>query len=269
MAGIGLFDSGVGGLTVARQLVKELPGVPLLYFADLRRQPYGPKPLDTIRGYALEITGFLEARGADLVLMACNTSTAAALAEARARHRIPVMGVIEPGSRHAARLTRNGRIGVIGTEGTTSARAYTRAITAVKPEAQVWEQPCPLYVSLVEKGEWDTPFTREVTREYLQPLVKAGVDTLVLGCTHYPPLEGVIREVMGDGVALVDPAEEAAREASRVLRVSSPQTLEAAASGAGRAEHLFFVNGDPERFRRVGELVFGGPLAKIVPVYMA
>ncbi|HUO51035.1 MAG TPA: glutamate racemase, partial [Gemmatimonadaceae bacterium] len=185
-APIGVFDSGLGGLTVVHELRRQLPAERLIYFGDTARVPYGPKSPDTVRRYAAEITEWLIAQGVKAVVVACNTATAHALPMLRERFPLPVIGVIEPGARAAVRASASGRIGVIGTSGTIASGAYERAIRALRPGAEVTSRACPLFVPLVEEGWLDTPATRLVADEYLRPLAEHGCDALVLGCTHYP-----------------------------------------------------------------------------------
>ncbi|MEP6691708.1 MAG: glutamate racemase, partial [Gemmatimonadaceae bacterium] len=216
-APIGVFDSGIGGLTVVRELMRQLPTESIIYFGDTARVPYGPKSPDTVCRYSLEIAGWLRDHGVKAIVVACNTATAHALPVLRERVDLPIIGVIEPGARAATRTSRTHRIGVIGTAGTIASGAYQRAIHALSPTAVVDAIACPLFVPLVEEGWLDTDATRLIAREYLEPLVGERVDTLVLGCTHYPLLKPLIAETMGDGVALIDSAAETAAETARVL----------------------------------------------------
>jgi len=216
-APIGVFDSGVGGLTVVRELLRQLPAESILYVGDTARVPYGPKSPDTVRRYSREIADFLCEQGVKAVVVACNTATAHALESLRAELPVPVIGVVEPGARAAVAASRSRHIGVIGTAGTINSFAYERAIRAMAPDAVITSRACPLFVPLVEEGWTDHEVTRLVAREYLQPLANAGVDTLVLGCTHYPLLKPLIAEVLGPDVRLIDSAEETAAETRRVL----------------------------------------------------
>ena len=219
-APIGVFDSGIGGLTVVRELMRQLPNESIIYFGDTARVPYGPKSPDTVVRYSREITEFLRGEGVKAVVVACNTATAHALPTLRAENDLPIVGVIEPGSRAAARATKTKRVGVIGTQGTIRSGAYERAITSVEPGANITALACPLFVPLVEEGWLDTEATRLIAREYLGPIADADVDTLVLGCTHYPLLRDVLanvaHEITGREIAVVDSASamaQAAREA--------------------------------------------------------
>src|SRR6058998_1896375 len=205
-APLGVFDSGIGGLTVARAVFERLPRESVIYFGDTARVPYGPKSPDTVRRYSGEILAYLLQRGVKAVVVACNTSTAHALGFLQERSSVPVVGVIEPGARAAVAATKTGTIGVIGTAGTIASGAYERAIKALRPDARVYSQPCPLFVPLVEEGWFEHPAAELIARDYLAPLQRAKVDVLVLGCTHYPLLKPLLARVMAGGpdVKLVD-----------------------------------------------------------------
>jgi glutamate racemase len=262
-APLGVFDSGIGGLTVARALFARLPRERVIYFGDTARVPYGPKSPDTVRRYSAEILAYLVHRGVKAVVVACNTSTAHALEFLRERATVPVVGVIEPGARAAVQASRSGRIGVIGTAGTVASGAYERAIRALRPDAVVTAVACPLFVPFVEEGWFDHPATELVAREYLAPLQRAGIDALVLGCTHYPLLKPLLARVMGPDVALIDSAAETANAVAREL---ASRGLEAPAGAS--PEHRFVVSDDEPRFRRVGELFLGERLSdvEVVPL---
>lgn len=254
-APIGVFDSGLGGLTVARELMRQLPGEGLIYFGDTARVPYGPKAPTTVRRYSREIASFLEHEGVKAIVIACNTATAHALSMLRSELRVPVIGVIEPGARAAARGTRTGNVGVIGTAGTIRSGAYDRAIRELAPDARITAQPCPLFVPLVEEGWLDKEATRLIAREYLHPLVEAGVDTVVLGCTHYPLLKPVLVDVLGQHVLLIDSAAETAAETRRVL---AERGLEAAPTG--EPLRRFVASDDSSQFLRLGQRFLGHAL---------
>jgi glutamate racemase len=215
---IGVFDSGIGGLTVLRELLARLPGESFVYFGDTARVPYGNKSADTVRRFSSENLKLLLERGVKMVVVACNTATADALPQLQSEFKLPIIGVIQPGVRAALAATKNGRIGVIGTSGTVRSMAYQNAILALKPDARVVSKACPLFVPLVEEGWTDTPVTRLVVEEYLKPYAELNIDTLVLGCTHYPLLKPVIASFLGEGVKLVDSAIEIAREVDEVLK---------------------------------------------------
>lgn len=257
-APIGVFDSGIGGLTVVRAIHALLPHESTLYLGDTARVPYGSKSPATVRRYALEILAWLEERDVKAVVVACNTATAHALDELRAVARVPVIGVIESGARAAAAVSRGGAVGVIGTAGTILSGAYGRALRRIRPELQVVEQACPLFVPLVEEGWFEHPATRLVAEEYLEPLRRAGVDTVVLGCTHYPMLSELIGQVLGPGVTRIDSAQETARELAQVL---AAQGLEAPAGAPVR--HRWAATDDVARFARVGTLFVGEALPEI------
>src|SRR2546427_4656962 len=218
-APLGVFDSGIGGLTVARALFERLPKESVIYFGDTARVPYGPKSPDTVRRYSAEILAYLLRRGVKAVVVACNTSTAHALGYLREPSAVPVVGVIGPGARAAVRATKTRTIGVIGTAGTIGSGAYERAIKALRPDARVYSQPCPLFVPLVEEGWFEHPAAELIARDYLAPLQRAKVDVLVLGCTHCPLLKPLLARVMagGAGVELVDSAEGTATAGSKGL----------------------------------------------------
>ena len=255
---IGVFDSGLGGLTVGRAIMDRLPDESLIYFGDTARVPYGPKSPDTVRRYSREIGQFLLGEGVKAIVVACNTATAHGLAALRAELPIPVLGVIEPGARAAVAAAPSGRIGVVGTAGTIRSGAYERAIRELSPEAKIVSQACPLFVPLVEEGWTIHEAARIVAREYLTPLQEEGVDALVLGCTHYPHLKTVIREALGSGVRLVDSAVETADELARVL----DQRGLRAASGA-EARHRFIASDDPRQFLRLGARFLGHPIENV------
>lgn len=227
-APIGVFDSGVGGLTVARAIRDQLPHESLLYIGDTAHSPYGPKPIAQVRALALEALDFLVDQGVKMLVIACNTASSAMLRDARERYDVPVVEVIQPAVRRAVASTRTGRVGVLGTAGTINSRAYDDAFAAA-PELSLFTQACPRFVEFVEAGVTSGPELLEVASEYLRPLQEAHVDTLVLGCTHYPFLKGAISYLMGEGVALVSSDVETANDVYRVL-VS--RQLERTAAGA-------------------------------------
>lgn len=255
---IGIFDSGVGGLTVLKEIVRAVPQEDTLYFGDTARVPYGTKSPATVVRYSEEITAFLVKRDIKLLVVACNTASAVALDELKKHYPIPIVGVIEPGARRAAAVTSSGKVGVIGTEGTIKSSAYAKAIKRINPEIEVLTRACPLFVPLAEEGWVDNDITRMTAHSYLDGLRDAGVDTLVLGCTHYPLLKGVIAEVMGPGVKLVDSAEETARTVADILRSQGllrPDTEQ--------GNHHYFVTDVPAGFIRVGNRFLGGRLGDV------
>lgn len=258
---IGVFDSGIGGLTVVREIFRKLPREAVVYFGDTARVPYGSKSAQTVRTYALQNCLFLRSQDVKAIVIACNTASAVALDVVRRCFDLPVIGVIEPGAQAAVQATRNGRIGVIGTVGTIATGAYVQAIRRLNPEMMVFSQPCPLFVPLVEEGWLDREVTRLVAGEYLAPLRAQGVDTLILGCTHYPLLKGVISEVMGDRVQLIDSAEATARELRQLLRRENLQN-----DSPNSAVHRFFISDFPYRFQEVGEKFLGEKLPQVSQV---
>ena len=215
-APIGIFDSGVGGLTVARAILDQLPHESTLYLGDTARGPYGPRSLAEVRTFALESLDFLVEQGVKAIVIACNTASAAMLRDARERYSVPVIEVIQPAVRRAVAATRSGHIGVIGTQATIDSKAYVDAFAAA-PQLKITSVACPLFVEFVERGETSGPEITEIARRYLAPIMAAEVDTLVLGCTHYPLLTGIISYVMGNNVSLVSSAEETAKDLYRVL----------------------------------------------------
>ncbi len=250
-APIGIFDSGYGGLTVARAVLDQLPHESIAYLGDTARAPYGPRPIAQTRRFALECLDRLVQHGVKLLVIACNTASAAVLHDARERYDIPVVEVIRPAVRRAAAATRNNIVGVISTTGTHQSRAYVDAFAAA-PHITVFSQPCPRFVEFVEAGVTSGPELLGVAREYLEPVQEAGADTLILGCTHYPLLTGVISYVMGERVTLVSSAEETAKDVYRVL---SDQGLLASETGTG--SHGFSTTGDPVVFARLARRFLG------------
>ena len=256
---IGVFDSGVGGLTVARALMDLLPDERIVYYGDTARGPYGPRDLGEVRQFTGEIVDWLAAQETKLVVAACNTATAAALETDPLPFSVPVVGVITPAVDAAVRATRNSRIGVIGTEGTISSGAYERAVTAAAPDVKLFSEACPDFVELVEAGRTTDSEVLEAAADRLAPLVAADVDTLILGCTHYPLLTGVLSYVMGPDVTLVSSAEETARRV--FVRLVDEGLLAHAAS----AEHRFISSGDPAVFAGLASR-FLGPRISVVDV---
>lgn len=257
---IGIFDSGVGGLTVLKELRRQLPGEELVYLGDTARVPYGTKSPATVLRYALEAAAFLVKRRVKMLVVACNTASSVALAELERHFSLPVIGVIEPGARKAAALTRNRRVGVVGTEGTIKSGAYARAIQAHDPRIEVVAAACPLFVPLAEEGWAGHAVARTIAAEYLAPLAARGIDTLVLGCTHYPLLKGVLHQVLGPAVQLVDSAEETARLVAMLL-----DERQLRRQGLPAGPH-YFVTDVPTRFERVGGEFLGAPLLGVEQV---
>jgi glutamate racemase len=246
---IGVFDSGVGGLTVFKEMERALPGESLVYLGDTARVPYGTKSAETVVRYSLEAMRFMRHQEVKMVVVACNTASSVAIEAMAAEDGVPVLGVILPGAHRAAEISKSGRIGVIGTRATIGSGAYERAILAKRPEAEILSKPCPLFVPLAEEGWTDNDIALHVAEQYLLPFKEAGVDVLVLGCTHYPLLKDVIGRVMGEGVKLVDSAESTAEEVRRRIGGEG--------GPAGSAEHRFFVTDMPEPFQAVAERFLG------------
>ncbi|MCW2854538.1 MAG: murI [Marmoricola sp.] len=256
-APIGIFDSGFGGLTVARAVIDQLPHESVLYLGDTARQPYGPKPIGEVREYALECLDHLVDVGVKMLVIACNSASAAMLRDARERYDVPVVEVILPATRRAVAATHTGRIGVISTRATADSQAYDDAFAAA-PQVVLTTQACPRFVEFVEQGVTGGPELLAAAHEYLDPLVAADIDTLVLGCTHYPLLTGVISYVMGDGVTLVSSAEECAKDVYRVL---TERGLEQAAGTT--PQHRFLTTGQPEDFAVIGRRFLGPELESV------
>jgi len=257
-APIGVFDSGVGGLTVARAVLDQLPHEPVLYVGDTARGPYGPRPLAEVRAFALEVMDHLVDQGVKLLVIACNSASAACLRDARERYDVPVVEVVLPAVRRAVAATRNNRVGVIGTRATIGSRAYDDAFAAA-PHIEVSSAACPRFVEFVERGDTHSRELIAAAEDYLAPLTAAGVDTLVLGCTHYPLLTGVISLVMGDGVTLISSAEETAKDVHHVLvreRLERDDALPP-------PEHVFLSTGDPEPFGRLGRRFLGPEVGSV------
>ncbi len=249
---IGLFDSGIGGLTVARRVMDLMPQENTVYFGDTARVPYGSKSSRAVIEYSLEAAAFLQSLGVKLIVIACNTASAVALDHVRSAASVPVIGVIQPGADAAADATRNGRIGVIGTEGTVRSEAYQRALLARNPTLSVVAHPCPLFVGLAEEGLDGHPATMLLAREYLEPLLRASIDALILGCTHYPILHETIAAVAGDRVTLVDPglatADAVRGELTRLGLINQSATT---------ARHSYYLSDFPHKFIEVGERFLG------------
>ena len=255
---IGVFDSGVGGLTVARALIDRLPHESIVYYGDTARTPYGPRDAAEVRSFAMEIADYLVVEGVKMLVVACNSMSSAGLDHIRARFpEMPIVEVIEPAVRGALRATKNGRIGVIGTELTISSGAYERAIAAAGRDVVVTSAACPRFVEFAERGQ-DTGAELIVAQDYLEPLRRAGVDTVILGCTHYPLLSGVIQFVMTRDVALISSADETAHSVFEVLAQRDM------ARGPGvPPEYRFVSSGNTEQFERVGRKFLGPEITKV------
>ncbi len=246
-APIGVFDSGVGGLTVAREIMRNLPNEKIVYFGDTARVPYGTKSKATVLRYSRQIVRFLRTQEVKAIVVACNTATALALDDIEKELDIPIVGVVRPGARVAVETTRNKRIGVIGTEATINSHIYRTYIQHMDPEVSVFGKPCPLFVSLVEEGWIKDPITEAVARRYLAELQEKDIDTLILGCTHYPLLRSMVGRIMGEGVTLVNPAYETAQALKRLLR---EQGLTSDGTEDEEFPYRFFVSDAAEKFSR-------------------
>jgi glutamate racemase len=257
-APVGVFDSGIGGLTVVREMISQLPNESIIYFGDTARVPYGPKSPDTVLRYSREITSYLKDEGVKALVIACNTATAHALPALRREFDLPIVGVIEPGARAAASATKTKHVGVIGTAGTIRSRAYEKEIRKLLPDAAITAQACALFVPLVEEGWVDTEPTRAIARNYLAPLVAAEVDTLVLGCTHYPLMKTVIGNVVGRDVRLIDSAHETAREAGEVLRTNGIDN-----KTPNDARYRFIASDAPDTFLSLGQRFLGSAIDRV------
>jgi glutamate racemase len=257
---IGVFDSGIGGLTVLHRIIEALPKENTVYLGDTARAPYGTKSVETVLRYSFENSEFLLEKGVKLLVVACNTSTAIALGPVRERLAIPVIGVIEPGVRRAIKTSRSKKVGVIGTDATIQSGAYTRALKTADATVEVYSRACPLFVPLVEEGWTDNTVVDLTVKNYLGSFKQSGIDTLILGCTHYPLLKRAIRKFMGKGVRLVDSAEEVALEVTALLRRHS------LARKTGKGAHGFFVTDAPERFIKVGQRFLGEKVESAVRI---
>ncbi|MGI8466844.1 MAG: glutamate racemase [Pyrinomonadaceae bacterium] len=265
---IGIFDSGVGGLTVYRALHERLPNERFVYLGDTARVPYGTKSLATVERYAIENSLFLASRGIKILVVACNTASALALPKIRAAVGIDVVGVIGPGARKAAKLAKN-KIGVIATEATVSSHAYKKAIEKISPRIKVIETSCPLFVPLAEEGWTNEPETRSIAKKHLEKILKAKVEALVLGCTHYPILRDVIADTVGKNVILIDSGEACAEETAVLLaekNLASAETKRKKTRRLGDDLDHFYVTDAAERFARVAERFLGAKPAKLEAV---
>ena len=247
-APIGVFDSGVGGLTVVKEMMRALPEESIIYYGDTARVPYGSKSAETITAYSRQIARFLMSQEVKAIVVACNTASAYALDELEKEMDIPIIGVVKPGAKVAADATQNGKIGIIGTEATVGSKIYSRYINKIKPDAEVLGKACPLFVPLVEEGLLHDPVTDEIAMRYLSSLIDSGIDTLILGCTHYPLIRSTVGKIMGDKVTLVNPAYETARELRELLEEKNLLNTEKPALGVN--QYQFFVSDAAEKFIR-------------------
>lgn len=247
-APIGVFDSGVGGLTVAREIMRQIPNEKIVYFGDTARVPYGSKSKDTVTKYSKQIVRFLRTQNVKAIVIACNTASAYALDEIEKEIDIPIIGVVRPGAKVAVDATKNGKIGVIATEGTISSQIYSTYIKQINENMNVIGKACPLFVPLVEEGLLVDPVTDEIAMRYLSELIDRDIDTLILGCTHYPLIRSTVGKIMGDKVTLVNPAYETARELKELLE--SEDLLNKKEIELGENKYRFFVSDGAEKFKR-------------------
>lgn len=265
-APIGVFDSGLGGLTVAREIMRQMPEERMIYFGDTARVPYGNKSKETVTRFSRQIVRFLQSQQVKAIVVACNTASAYALEELEAETDIPMIGVVSPGAAVAVDATENGKIGVIGTQGTIGSGIYARYIKEIRPEAEVIGKACPLFVPLVEEGLWQDPVTDEIAKRYLTELIDIGIDTLILGCTHYPLIRSTVGRIMGERVTLVNPAYETARELKQMLTKNGLLNDETIKLGDDR--YHFFVSDEAEKFRGFANSIikYGILSAKIINI---
>jgi len=244
---VGVFDSGVGGLTVAREIMRQIPNEKIIYFGDTARVPYGSKSKETITKYSRQIVHFLQEQQVKAIVIACNTASAYALDENEKEIDIPMIGVVKPGAKVAAEATGNGKIGVIGTEGTVGSHIYSTYINKINPDIKVIGKACPLFVPLVEEGLWQDPVTDEIATRYLSELIDCDIDTLILGCTHYPLIRSTVGKIMGEKVTLVNPAYETARELKELLEREN--LLNEKTPGLGDNRYRFYVSDMADKFK--------------------
>ncbi|MCM1135584.1 MAG: glutamate racemase [Clostridium sp.] len=263
---VGVFDSGIGGLTVVREIMRQTPNEKIVYFGDTARVPYGSKSKETVTRYSRQIVRFLQAQEVKVIVVACNTASAYVLDEIEKEVDIPMLGVVKPGAKAAAAATRNGKVGVIGTEGTIGSSIYSRYIEKINSEIKVTGKACPLFVPLVEEGLWKDPVTEEIAKRYLGELSDIGIDTLILGCTHYPLIRATVGQIMGEGVTLVNPAYETARELKELLEEENMLNDEKAKLGDDR--YRFYVSDAADKFKQFANSIikYGILSAKIINI---
>jgi len=266
LAPIGIFDSGVGGLTVARELFEILPAENVVYFGDVGRTPYGGRSKEIIVQFTRQDIAFLTERGVKFIICACNSASSTALEDIKGDYEIEMIGVIEPGAKAAVKKSKSGLIGVVGTHATIDSNAYARVIHGINPELKIFSLACPLFVPLAEEGYIDKEATYQIARDYLQTMIDMEIDTLVLGCTHYPLMKHVIGEVMGEGVTLIDSGEETAREAKRILTERNLLMDLSHSDSAPKGSHSFFVSDVPARFTPVASRFLGQQVDNVTRV---
>jgi len=265
-APIGIFDSGVGGLTVARELAAMLPGEEIGYFGDVGRYPYGGRSTEIIAKFAAQDTAFLLEQGVKLIVCACNTVSAVALDEMRKNYDVPMVGVIRPGALSAVSASKSGRIGIIGTHATINSNAYASTLHEIDPLLKVFSLACPLFVPMAEEGYIDKEATYLVAKDYLQTMHDVEVDTLILGCTHYPLLRKVIEDVMGDKVNLIDSGKETARFVLEELTKNGLLNKSTELEKSHTGQQSYYVSDMPEKFSKVATRFLGGPVERITRV---
>lgn len=246
-APIGVFDSGIGGLTVVREIMRQIPNEKIVYFGDTARVPYGNKSKETVTRFSKQIVRFLKTFQVKTIVVACNTVSAYAFDELESETDIPIIGVVKPGARVAAEVTENGKIGVIATEATIGTRIYPRYISELKKEVTIYQKACPLFVPLVEEGLWQDPVTDEIAGRYLSELIDINIDTLILGCTHYPLIRSTLGRIVGEKVTLVNPAYETARELKEMLLEKG--LLKEETPKLGDTQYQFYVSDTAEKFK--------------------
>lgn len=247
-APIGVFDSGVGGLTVVREIMRQTPNEKIIYFGDTARVPYGSKSKETVTRFSKQIVRFLQTHQVKTIVVACNTASAYALEALEQETDIPIIGVVKPGAKVAAEVTRNGKIGVIATEATIGSQIYSQYIKELNRDVTIFGKPCPLFVPLVEEGLWQDPVTDEIAKRYLAELIDIDIDTLILGCTHYPLIRSTLGRIIGENVTLVNPAYETARELKELL--DQKGLLNEEPPKLGENQYRFFVSDGAEKFKR-------------------
>ena len=246
-APIGVFDSGVGGLTVAREIMRQIPNEKIIYFGDTARVPYGSKSKETVTRFSKQIVRFLQSHQVKTIVVACNTASAYALDELEKEIEIPIIGVLKPGAKTAAEVTKNGRICVIATEATIGSQMYTKYIRELNKQVTIYGKACPLFVPLVEEGLWQDPVTDEIAKRYLTELIDIDIDTLILGCTHYPLIRSTLGRIMGEKVTLVNPAYETARELKELL--VEKNILNDESPKLGENQYQFYVSDGADKFK--------------------
>ena len=263
---IGVFDSGVGGLTVAREIMRQLPNERIVYFGDTARVPYGSKSPETITRFSRQIARFLQTQNVKAIVIACNSASSCAVEALEQEVDLPILDVVRPGAKTAVSVTKNNKIGVIATEATIGSGIYSRYINEQDADAMVLSKACPLFVPLVEEGLWEDPVTDEIARRYLSELIDVGIDTLILGCTHYPIICSTIGRIMGEGVTLDNPAYETARELKRLLQEKGLESGHR--PGLGTELYRFFVSDAADKFQKFANsiLTYGILSAKVINI---